>query len=203
MSPRGAEHNERMRAEALERITRAALSTFARYGYRAATMRRIAEEAGLSYGLVYHYFPSKAKVFGSLVDYALESTLAAMHAFLDGPGTAWQRIERYAAMLIESALSGESSLYFLLMLQAVTQGKDVPGLPARIGKRASEYFDILAPLIARAQESGEAAEGDPYVLAAAFFAFLQGLSLFTFHGKGWEKKATPQMLLAVLKKGMA
>ena len=78
MSPRGESQNERMRAEALEKITGAVLSVFTEYGYAGATMKRIAERAGLSYGLVYHYHRSKAEVFRSLVDSALESTISAM-----------------------------------------------------------------------------------------------------------------------------
>jgi AcrR family transcriptional regulator len=63
MSPRGKKQNEQMRAEALEKIYIAALEVFAEYGYHGATMKRIAQATNLSYGLVYHYFPSKEAVF--------------------------------------------------------------------------------------------------------------------------------------------
>ena len=82
MSPRGRKQNERMREETLGRIDTAALRVFAEYGYHGATMRRIAKAAGLSYGLVYHYFPSKARMFRRLVDFALSGSLEAMRQFM-------------------------------------------------------------------------------------------------------------------------
>ena len=72
MSPRGEKRNEQMRSEALARITRAALAVFAEYGYDGTTMNQITQVSGLSKGLVYHYFPSKEKVFFHLIDTALE-----------------------------------------------------------------------------------------------------------------------------------
>jgi AcrR family transcriptional regulator len=47
MSPRGLEQNEKMRADALAKISRAALDAFTEYGYQGATMKRIAEAASL------------------------------------------------------------------------------------------------------------------------------------------------------------
>jgi AcrR family transcriptional regulator len=43
-----------------DRILIAALESFARDGVGATTIRRVAAEAGVSPGLVQHYFPSKA-----------------------------------------------------------------------------------------------------------------------------------------------
>ncbi len=140
MSPRGRARNEHMRDEALAKIISAALGVFAEYGYHGATMRQIARATGLSYGLVYHYFPSKENIFRHLVDFALDSTIAAMHAVLDAPGPAWEKIKQYSAMLVKNALTGESALYFLIMLQAMTQGKSIPGLLAYIEKRTAAYF---------------------------------------------------------------
>jgi AcrR family transcriptional regulator len=203
MSPRGVSQNEKMRADALAKISSAALNVFSEYGYHGATMKQIAQASGLSYGLIYHYFPSKERVFRHLVDFALESTIAGMHAFLDGPGAAWEKIERYSAILIQTALTGESSQYFLIMLQAMTQGKAIPGLLDHIQKRSTVYFEMMAPIIAEAQKTGEAAQGDPLVLATAFFSLLQGLSLFMFHRKGFEKNITPEILISVLRNGVS
>jgi AcrR family transcriptional regulator len=163
-------------------------------------MKQIAQTAGLSYGLVYHYFPSKAEVFRHLVDFALESTIEGTRMAMAAPGSAWERIERWADILVTNALSGESSLYFLIMLQAMTQGGSVPGLLEQIEERTAIYFEVFTPVIREAQQAGEAADGDPEVLAAAFFSFLQGLSLFVFHREQLAKAVTPEMLLSVLRK---
>jgi AcrR family transcriptional regulator len=199
MSPRGKEQNEHMRDEALARITRAALEVFAEYGFHGATMKKIARATGLSYGLVYHYFPSKAKIFRHLVDFALEGSLAGMQAAMNAPGTAWERIEAHAGLVVGSMFEGVTSLYFLIILQAMTQGKGVPGLISHIGKRFEAYFELLVPVIVAAQKTGDAAPGDPVALAAAYFSFIQGLATLVFQRRGLEKKITPAILANVLR----
>jgi len=46
----------------------AALRLFAQQGYRATTMREIADEASVSTGNVYHHFPDKEAIFRELLD---------------------------------------------------------------------------------------------------------------------------------------
>jgi AcrR family transcriptional regulator len=201
MSPRKRERNEQMRAEALAKINGAALTVFARYGYHGATMKQIARATGLSYGLVYHYFPSKEKIFRNLLDFALQSPMIALNAALDAPGTAWEKIENLSAALVRNALTRESSLYFFFVLQAMTQGKGIPGVPGRIDKHITAYYEKFMPVLIQAQKSGEAVKGDPAGLTAAYFSYVQGLALLAFQGKGMEKKITPGMLSNMLRNG--
>lgn len=56
-----------LKEEVQHRIEDAALETFARRGYAAATMAEIAREAGISTGNVYRYYPSKEALFRVLV----------------------------------------------------------------------------------------------------------------------------------------
>jgi AcrR family transcriptional regulator len=46
----------------------AALRLFSHQGYRATTMREIADNAGASTGNVYHHFPDKEAIFRTLLD---------------------------------------------------------------------------------------------------------------------------------------
>lgn len=47
------------KAQARERIVRAAIAVFSRQGFRSATMEDIAREVGVSKGALYLYFPTK------------------------------------------------------------------------------------------------------------------------------------------------
>ena len=58
------EKSERSRRQVLE----AALQLFSHQGFRATTVREIAEQAGVSTGNVYHHFPDKESIFRSLLD---------------------------------------------------------------------------------------------------------------------------------------
>ena len=58
------ERAEERRAEILE----AATAVFARRGYHQARTKQIADEAGLSEGLIYHYFGSKRELLLAIID---------------------------------------------------------------------------------------------------------------------------------------
>jgi AcrR family transcriptional regulator len=58
------ERSERSRRHVLD----AALQLFSHRGYRATTVRDIAEEAKVSTGNVYHHFPDKESIFRTLLD---------------------------------------------------------------------------------------------------------------------------------------
>ena len=75
-------------------ILRASIPVFAEYGYKRASMARIAAAAGLSRPALYQYFDDRADLFGSafrlLLEEATDSALAALelhaplHRQLDG-----------------------------------------------------------------------------------------------------------------------
>lgn len=56
------------RDEREKAIIEAALTVFGRRGYTDTRMAEIACEAGMSYGLLYHYFSNKEALFETLVD---------------------------------------------------------------------------------------------------------------------------------------
>jgi AcrR family transcriptional regulator len=198
MSPRGEKRNEQMRADATARITRAALEVFAEYGYHGATMNQIMQVSGLSKGLVYHYFPSKEKIFFHLVDTALEISRNTWMDALDSPGTAWEKIEKLSDNVVKIAFTDESSLYSLIMVQATTQGKSIPGLLEHIYQHMA-YYNELPLLIVEAQKSGEATQGDPELLFLAYVALVQGFTLFLLNDDEMKKKITPEILTSVLR----
>src|SRR5688500_18679101 len=65
-----AEKSERSRRAVLD----AALYLCAHQGYRATTMRQVADRANVSTGNCYHHFPDKDAIFRALIDEYLEIT---------------------------------------------------------------------------------------------------------------------------------
>ena len=57
--PRTAEQNEQIRQATRTAIVEAAMTCFAQNGYAHTSIRQIATQAGVSTGLMYHYFESK------------------------------------------------------------------------------------------------------------------------------------------------
>jgi AcrR family transcriptional regulator len=51
-----------------EQLLTVALDTFAEKGFRGSTIRDIARAAGITEGLIYHYFPSKTALLRAVID---------------------------------------------------------------------------------------------------------------------------------------
>jgi TetR/AcrR family transcriptional regulator, fatty acid metabolism regulator protein len=61
-----AARNEKLAAEKRRLILDAAVRVFARQGFHTCRVSDIADEAGVAYGLLYHYFQSKDEVLDTL-----------------------------------------------------------------------------------------------------------------------------------------
>jgi AcrR family transcriptional regulator len=67
-----------------ERILAAAARVFAEYGYAAGTTNRIAEQAKISIGSLYQYYPNKDAILAELISRHLETGLAAVQRLMAG-----------------------------------------------------------------------------------------------------------------------
>ena len=59
---------EERSAEAVGKVLDAALELFSTQGYRATSLRQIADEAGISVGNIYHHFPDKEALYNRLFE---------------------------------------------------------------------------------------------------------------------------------------
>lgn len=66
--PRSPQENERIRQQAKENILEAAMELFIRKGYHATSISDIAEQAGISKGLLYNYFKGKEALLATMVE---------------------------------------------------------------------------------------------------------------------------------------
>ncbi len=200
MSPRGKVLNDTMRSETLQKITGGALSIFAEYGFYGATMKKIAEATGLSYGLIYHYFKSKEEVFIYLVNLALMKTREIFEKSLTQDGDPWEDLNTLSKTLIEESLTGDSVLFFHIMLQALAQGKHLPELKEHIDKNSQLIFEKMIHVVVKGQAVGKVVEGNPIALITSYLSMIQGLALYMFQDGSIPSIITHEYLLNVLRK---
>lgn len=68
MSPRTAQQNKEIRQQTREQIIDAAFELFANEGYSKTSIAAVAKKAGISKGLIYHYFDSKKAILEAIFD---------------------------------------------------------------------------------------------------------------------------------------
>ncbi len=66
--PRTTEQNQIIREATQSRLIESALALFAERGYAHTSIRKIADHAGVSLGLLYHYFSSKESLLTAVFD---------------------------------------------------------------------------------------------------------------------------------------
>ena len=174
--PRTAADNHRLKDERREEILRAALAVFARKGLAAAKISDVAQAAGLSHGLVYHYFESKEAIYAALVEELFARVNADLDAIAACDRTPLARIRAFVEHRL-ARLAVEPEM-FRLVVQAFLHPDAIPPSTREVLERfAGRCLHVMAAAIREGQASGEIVAGEPESLAAALFAVMNGLSM--------------------------
>src|SRR5262245_23947977 len=92
-TPRSDAANEEIRANTRARIVQQALKLFGKHGYDRTTIVMIAEAVGMSQGLMYRYFTSKAELLRAIFAQSMDDVRASMAVAATG-ATPHERLER-------------------------------------------------------------------------------------------------------------
>jgi AcrR family transcriptional regulator len=139
----------RPRSDIAPRILHAARARFLVDGVDGASLRRIAEEAGTSIGMVYYYFPTKDDLFLAVVEEVYVALLVDLEAALRPSLPVAERIRGLYQRL--GALSADE----LLVLRIVV--REVLALPARLDRLIARFQRGHLPLILELLKDGFAA----------------------------------------------
>jgi len=147
---------------AARRILDAALHLFSNQGFRATSVREIAEEAGLSVGNVYHHFGNKETIFQRLIDRYWEALLDP-----DLPLNQVFREAQFpddlelAASAIEQIVDQHQEEILLIYVDVIEfRGEHIRTFYETMAGRFEEAY---AESFAKAQEEGRLGEIDPLV----------------------------------------
>ncbi|HDH03013.1 MAG TPA: TetR/AcrR family transcriptional regulator [Actinobacteria bacterium] len=126
-----------------EQLLEAAAACFYREGFEAASMRTIAEEAGMRTASIYYHFDSKDALLVAVHETALARIRKATSAAVEGVAGPWQRLESACTAHLEMLLTGGT--FFKAVMRQVpskVEGRDM------IFKLRDEYETIFTDLIA-------------------------------------------------------
>jgi AcrR family transcriptional regulator len=146
-------------------ILDAAVRVFARQGFHTCRVSDIADEAGVAYGLVYHYFQSKDQVLDTLFLQRWDVLLEAIRETDAHAIPAREKLEAIAGFIIES-YRHDPDLMKVIIIE-VTRAANTFGA-AHLGK-ISEAYELIRGVVEKAQASGEFRSEIPAEFAAMTF----------------------------------
>jgi AcrR family transcriptional regulator len=127
----------------------AAVRTFARKGYHAARVGDVAEEAGVAYGLVYHYFRSKEELLDTIFRETWNQMLATVRSIEESGVSAREQLRKVVEVVLRTWRHDPDLVRVLV--REVTR-------TAQLEREADEIapaFAALQRIIAHGQELSE------------------------------------------------
>jgi TetR/AcrR family transcriptional regulator, fatty acid metabolism regulator protein len=151
-------------------ILDAAVRVFARQGFHTCRVSDIADEAGVAYGLVYHYFSSKEEILDTLFLERWDIMLAAIAEADRSEHSAREKLYAVAAFIIDSYRHDPELMKVIIV--EVTRAANTFGL-THLAKIREAYAGIAA-IVSSAQSDGVfRAEITPEFAAQAFYGSVE------------------------------
>jgi TetR/AcrR family fatty acid metabolism transcriptional regulator len=153
-------------------ILDAAIRVFARQGFHSTRVSDIADEAGVAYGLVYHYFRSKDEVLNELFSERWSLLLAAIEeADLSGE-TPRAKLGAVAAFIVDSYRHDPELMKVIIV--EVTRAANSFGrthLP-----EIRKAYESIAKIVAEGQKAGAFRRDiDPIFASMSFYGAIEQL----------------------------
>jgi TetR/AcrR family fatty acid metabolism transcriptional regulator len=139
---RSAAQEERRR-----QILDAAVRAFAKKGYHACRVSDIAEEAGVAYGLVYHYFESKDAVLESIFREMWGMMVAAINAVEEIEESPREQLRKSCAIVLRT-WRDYPDVVRVLVREVARSGEQLQ----REVEEIAHAFDALRRIVERGQE---------------------------------------------------
>jgi len=153
-------------------ILDAAIRVFARQGFHSTRVSDIADEAGVAYGLVYHYFKSKDEVLNELFHERWSLLLTAIDEADAGGEPARAKLQAVATFIIESYRHNPELMKVIIV--EVTRAANSFGrthLP-----EIRQAYDLIAKIVAEGQAAGDfRPDIDPAFASMSFYGAIEQL----------------------------
>ncbi|HEX5525642.1 MAG TPA: TetR/AcrR family transcriptional regulator [Solirubrobacterales bacterium] len=159
-------------ADKRRQILDAAVRVFARQGFHATRVSDIADEAGVAYGLVYHYFNSKDEVLNELFVERWSLLLAAIEETDRAGADPREKLGAVATFIFES-YRHDPELMKVIIVEVTRAANSFGKTHLEEIRRA---YESIAKIVAEGQESGAfRRDVAPMFASMAFYGAIEQL----------------------------
>jgi len=152
-------------------ILDAATTVFARTGYHGSRVSDIAREAGIAYGLVYHYFKNKEEILESIFEEQWSGFLEAVEVIAEGGNTTEDKLLSIAGLILNAYRVRTDWVKVLVFEIQRSPRFRTPDQIRAMGR----LFEMVARILRDGQKAGELRDDlDPDI---ACYVFIGGLDI--------------------------
>lgn len=154
-----------------KQILKAAVKVFAEKGYHGCRISDVAEEAGVAYGLVYHYYGNKDGLLASVFDTNWSVFAKAINDVAETPGmTMYEKLQQ----IVEAAFQAFELFPLVVKVLVLEFGRNSRLGEALENPAVAGVFASIARIFEDGRKSGELYETiDPYAMSVLFMGMLE------------------------------
>jgi AcrR family transcriptional regulator len=157
-----------------EQIIDAAMRVFSQKGFTRATNKDIAHEAGITPGLIYHYFENKQAVLDAIIEgrspWRVVRSLAP-HVLALSP-------DRFLRFLVPQVLAIVEEEKFVQLIRVfVLEAMHNPEMGRTIAETLDKVLNVLTDYFISKMESGELRQGNASLAAQTLLGCVMGFVL--------------------------
>jgi len=186
--PRNKKENQRIKDERREQILTNALKLFAKNGLAATRISDIALAAGISQGLIYHYYKSKEDVFIELISFAFDRINQASLWLESQPLPPAEKIDFAIRELLRLLEEDENAARYHLLIAQATATEAIPDEAKEVIKSKNTLpYESIERIMAAGQKEGTIKQKNAGELALVFWTSINGLAIYkAIHGENFK-----------------
>ncbi len=173
MAPKTKEQFEEIRQQSMDVIMQSALELFGHNGYHSTSISKIAQEAGVSKGLIYNYFESKEDLLKRIILEAIETGEHIMEEAMSQSDDPFEQLKSLLEISVEMVRSNLH--YWKLVTSLAFQGDVLTSIEDVLAEKNKIVMELGIGLFTKIGAK------EPLKEALLFGATVDGMMLHYMH----------------------
>jgi AcrR family transcriptional regulator len=153
----------------------AGLKLFIEKGLLATSVSEIASLAGISKGLMYHYYKSKEELYYELVGNAINSSTEYMQNISNMEASSEDKIRLVSKKIAENIIKNDDFAQNFIFINRALLSENIVDKANELIKNAYAPIELTEKIIIEGQKDGGFKQQDPRAMAMLYWSSIHGL----------------------------